>query len=421
MNGQRSIDRMLGAEALGPVAWLRSPDAIRARTEEVLEAGLRGELAHFEVRLDALPAIVETVVAITKRRFPTLELPHHGRFGPARAGGVDRVADFESRIAELDADERARARVELVVTSVLLDAGAGDRWVYREAGTDYVGGRSEGLAVASYHAFVEGLFSSREGALRADAEGLLALEARTVGRAMQASRENPLEGLEGRAELLARLGSALLASPRVFGQRDARIGGLWDHLLSHAKDGRIGARCVLQSLLEGLAPIWPGRIELGGVNLGDVWRHPAAGVGSHETPGLVPFHKLSQWLAYSLVEPLERSGLVVSGVGELTGLAEYRNGGLFVDEGALVPKHDAVTREAHEAGSELVVEWRALTLALLERVATAMREQLGRTRDDLPMSQILEGGTWLAGRESAKRRRPGGGPPIRIVSDGTVF
>ena len=84
---------------------------------------------------------------------------------------------------------------------------------------------------------------------------------------------------------------------------------------------------------------------------------------------LVPFHKLSQWLAYSLIEPLEALGIVVTGIDELTGLAEYRNGGLFIDLGVLRPRDPAVLGNAHEPGSEIVVEWRALTVALLDRLA----------------------------------------------------
>ena len=54
-------------------------------------------------------------------------------------------------------------------------------------------------------------------------------------------------------------------------------------------------------------------------------------VNSTSVECLVPFHKLSQWLSYSLIESLERSGLKVLHIDQLTGLAEYRNGGLFVD------------------------------------------------------------------------------------------
>src|SRR5919107_419727 len=46
-----------------------------------------------------------------------------------------------------------------------------------------------------------------------------------------------------------------------------------------------------------LGPIWPGRIELGGIALGDTWRHRLA-AAKDATAGLVPFHKLSQWLSY---------------------------------------------------------------------------------------------------------------------------
>jgi len=52
----------------------------------------------------------------------------------------------------------------------------------------------------------------------------------------------------------------------------------------------------------------------------------------------VPFHKLSQWLAYSLIEPLEAAGIAVDGLGDLTALAEYRNGGLLVDLGVIRPR-----------------------------------------------------------------------------------
>ncbi len=155
------------------------------------------------------------------------------------------------------------------------------------------------------------------------------------------------------------------------------------------------------------------------MNLGDVWRHGAIRRDDPST-GLVPFHKLSQWLTYSLVEPLEDAGITVTGLDALTGLAEYRNGGLMVDLGVLVPKDPAATGP-HAVDSELVVEWRALTLALLDELAERVRRRLDRDADALPLVRILEGGTWAAGRRAARERRPGGGPPITVASDGTVF
>jgi hypothetical protein len=137
--------------------------------------------------------------------------------------------------------------------------------------------------------------------------------------------------------------------------------------------------------------------------------------------GLVPFHKLSQWLAYSLAEPLQLVGFEVTDLDGLTGLAEYRNGGLFLDCGVLEARDPELARMRLDAGSEPVVEWRALTVILLDRLAARVREMLGLNAGEFPLAKVLEGGSWAAGREIAAERRPGGGPPLTIDSDGTVF
>jgi len=424
---------MTASETETAIAYLRSPLSIRARCENILDAGCRGRLAHFGIDLAALPRVIDEVVTVTRERYPTLEIPVHGRINHFRVGGADRVAELDADIGEMRSDARARIWIDLIVISVLLDAGAGDRWRYREASTGLTLRRSEGLAVASLRAFEEGLFSSDPGndPLRVDAKALRTLDAAKLAAAFQVSGDNPLVGFDGRVGLARALGDALAAAPTIF--LGERPGGLLDHLQWIALERRapsgsvarglatnIDAPSILTALLEGLGPIWPGRIELAGVNLGDVWPHPAAG-GTGPSAGLVPFHKLSQWLAYSLFEPLSRAGLSVTQVGALTALPEYRNGGLLVDLGLLVPKHAAVREQAHAVGDEVIVEWRALTVALLDRVAEGVRERLGKTPGELPLANILEGGTWAAGRAVASRLRPTGGPPIEIKSDGTVF
>ena len=403
------------AEERAAVTYLRSSLAIRARCENVLARGDAGGLEHFAVDLERLDDAADVVVEVTRAAYPDLAIPVHGRINHFRAGGVDRVARLRERLAGLPRTERARALVDLVVVSVLVDAGAGDRWRYHDG--DLAIGRSEGLAVASLAAFEAGLFSSdRREPLRADAAALAALDDERLAAAFQVGPDNPLVGLPGRAELLRRLGAALRASSWFPG---ARPGGLVDSLGGISQGGALAAAEILGALLDGLADIWPGRIELGGVNLGDVWPHPAAG-GEGPSAGLVPFHKLSQWLAYSLFEPIEEAGLAISAPGALTGLPEYRNGGLLLDTGVLVPRHDAVTGAVHRPGDEVIVEWRALTVALLDRVADVVRERLGKTAAELPLANILEGGTWAAGRKLAAELR-GGAPPIQIESDGTVF
>ena len=220
-------------------------------------------------------------------------------------------------------------------------------------------------------------------------------------------------GFGGRAALLRRLGAAVTSNPEVFGAASPRLGHLGVYLAARAQAGALPASVVLGAVLDALGDIWPGREVCAGRNLGDVWTHPAV--------GRVPFHKLSQWLTYSLCEPLEQRGVRITAAGELTGLAEYRNGGLFVDGGVLVPKYARVLSETHDVSSPLVVEWRALTVALLDRIAVEMRRRLGLGPEELSLAQVLEGGTWRAGRELARERRPDGAPPIRVHSDGTVF
>ena len=119
-----------------------------------------------------------------------------------------------------------------------------------------------------------------------------------------------------------------------------RPGGLFDGLCE-AGSTQVAAHDILVALLRGFGAIWPQGARIGGVAVGDVWRHPHAG-GQGETAGWVPFHKLSQWLTYSLLEPFESAGVRIVGLDALTGLAEYRNGGLLVDAGVLVPRDTGV-------------------------------------------------------------------------------
>lgn len=154
--------------------------------------------------------------------------------------------------------------------------------------------------------------------------------------------------------------------------------------------------------------------------MGDVWSYPPLGPAD-SVSSLVPFHKLSQWLTYSLLVPMIELGLKVTGVDELTGLAEYRNGGLLIDSGIIEARDKRILEEKHAPQTEVVVEWRALTVVLLDMIGDNIREKLKMTKEELPLAKVLEGGTWHAGRKIAKEKRPSGEPPLNIISDGTVF
>ena len=128
----------------------------------------------------------------------------------------------------------------------------------------------------------------------------------------------------------------------------------------------------------------------------------------------------SQWLTYSLLEPFEWAGVKVRHLDALTALPEYRNGGLLIDSSVIVPKDPAFLARRWKVSDEFIVEWRALTVALLDELAPRVRKVLDRTEEELPLACVLEGGTWAAGRVLAQRLR-GGTPPLNIASDGTVF
>jgi uncharacterized protein DUF1688 len=372
------------------------PAAIRERAEATLKYVEDGRSAWFALDADGLEAAVQATLDVARRRFPNpADIPFHSRWRHLEVGGRDRWKELEQRLAGLSKEEIARRRMDLTVVSVLLDAGAGSDWSYREPGTGETYARSEGLAVASFHMFASGAFSRdvKGDPLRVDAERLAALTPADIAMAFQVRAHNPLLGLEGRSELLRKLGGVGLERP----------GALFDLL---ATGSEVKAAAILAVVLDKLSPIWP-------LPMGDVWKHPVL--------GLVPFHKLSQWLSYSLVEPLEGAGFRVVELDQLTGLPEYRNGGLLIDTGALRPKQRVLLEKTFAVGDDAIVEWRALTVALLDRIAAHVRAHLGLDATRLPLVKVLEAGTWFAGRALAAQRRPGGGPPVTVASDGTVF
>jgi len=401
---------------------LLNAGAVRERAHRMLAIGLEDRLPNFRIDLGRMEGVVDLVLETTRKAYPSFDVPFHSRWRHFVTDGDNRWVAVADRTDWPDRAARARAEFDLAIVSVFLDAGAGPAWRYRDPKTGSAIGRSEGLGLASLTMFTAGAFSASPlEPLRADADTLANFGVADLERGMQVSDTNPLVGLEGRADLLRRLGRLVVSKPEVFGSRDTpRPGGLYDRLATLADGGKLPAPTILAELLQQLGPIWPSRLTLGDIALGDCWQHPAM-TTTDATSGLVPLHKLSQWLAYSLIEPLQTSGIIVTDIDGLTGLAEYRNGGLFVDTGVLAFRNAGDAQREHEVASPLVVEWRALTVALLDRVADALRHRLGADATSMPLAKILEGGTWAAGRRLARERRADASPPVKVISDGTVF
>ncbi|KAJ6449751.1 DUF1688-domain-containing protein [Mycena sanguinolenta] len=434
--------------------YLRTLPAIRDRCNRVFKLATENKLQYFEYHPENEPAVTAFCVDMIHKNYGTDydKIPPHGRWRHSDAHHpriAPMLAQWAASPAPPDAEEVAARLIDLFTVSVLLDAGAGPHWVYTESETGVQYRRSEGLGVAATHMFAAGLFSSdKEKPHQVNATGLATLNLASFATAFQATEENPLVGLEGRAALLARLADALRLAPQFFGP-DARPGGLVAYLKTQSTSSNgqpeVPMTALWHALITGLQPIWPpGRASLAGVPLGDVWACPALGAAAGDEPGtdLVPFHKLTGWLAYSLREPLERVlGWRIKDGDLQTGLPEYRNGGLFLDLDVLrlrleplsvngvaaepMPR-DAATHIPRVSPSHpAIVEWRAMTVVLLDRTLLALRTAL--PSPELTLAQALESATWAGGRAIAQQLRPakdgqeGGGPPIEIISDGTVF
>jgi hypothetical protein len=423
-----------------PLAHLLEPGTIRARCAAIVRAVELNVSEHFTLARSQLPLAADRVATLTLARFPDLRIPYHSRWRHFEAGGLDRKPALDALLASRSLIDAARIRFDLTVVSVLLDAGAGPGWRYTEPrsvaessgpstepGAARVLTRSEGLGVASWHAFLDGAFSATpDDPLRADAAQLERVDAATLRALFQASPSNPLVGLEGRAGLLARLGAALRSQAASSGLQ-ARPSLMFDQLTAGGTRKEVSAAEVLAEVLRVLGPIWTSGGRVQGLPAGDVWPHRWAGDGTAgggrdpTTGGYVPFHKLSQWLSYSLLEPLQWAGVQVTGLDALTGLPEYRNGGLLLDTGVIVPRHARDLARTWKPQDDFIIEWRALTVALLDELAVLVRSRLGKTAEELPLACILEGGTWAAGREIARELRSDGAPPLKIDSDGTIF
>ncbi|EON96768.1 putative duf1688 domain protein [Phaeoacremonium minimum UCRPA7] len=424
------------------VAYLLSLQAVRGRAQQVLQAAQEGSLVNFNYDAQRLPAVADFVVGVIRRDFGPdkfAEIPPHGRWQHFDVGGVARVAALldEWKAQGCDELELTRRLIDLFFVSVLLDAGAGDVWKFREPGTGSVYNRSEGIAVASLYMFKAGAFGSAAGV---DGAGLVGLKEDAFEKYFQISAENPMIGVTARVKLLQNVGSSLLQLPKVFGP-SGRPGNLVDYLVDTSQGSKTLDYEVLWSTLQDvLIPSWPkDRTHIDGKPVGDAWplkvlELAAEKAGTSATAGtaIQPFHKLTQWLGYSLTVPFVRVlGFQVIN-GELgTGLPEYRNGGLFVDLGVLQLKPDVLKQGCAASGqslpmysaiSDTIVEWRAMTVALLDELHKLVSAQFAKEGVQLTMAQMLEAGTWKGGRELAAKYRPETrSSPILIDGDGTLF
>jgi hypothetical protein len=400
--------------------------AIRERCRLIYDYVLRDQSPFFQLDLKQMTRAAEaTKILITEREQGDRKIPYHSRLRHLECAADGAYGRYLEAQASLSESEQGRMWVELVIMSVLLDAGAGHLWQFKDTNGKFFK-RSEGLAVASLHLYESGLLSSvASHPWRIDAEGLQNLSFQDFSSIMQIRHDNPLVGAEGRFRLLKTLGSVLQSKPQYFFSKSTgsyRLGYLYDYFTRLSVNGSLSIEDIFTAVLKGLGEIWPSHTDAttGQILQGDLWYHPALAPIDAETP-FVPFHKLSQWLSYSLWECLERLGMEVTQTQKLTGLPEYRNGGLLLDTGVILPKKSDFLNHTYTADRTEIIEWRALTVILLDELAGSINSER-KEGQSLNLAQILEAGTWAAGRKLAiALRGDQADPPIKILSDGTIF
>ena len=402
---------------------LLTPEAVRQRCHEVFEAAEANGSKYFHINDVNLDAAVDLVEREIISNYPNGKVPFHSRWRHFEFENKNFWQKTALKLTKRSKNEIARSQIDLAVVSVLLDAGAGSSWRYKDSQTGLNFSRSEGLAIASLRLFESGVLSQSglDDPLRVDAASLQALTPEILAMEFQVSQSNQLLGLEDRVKLLNRLGDTLLKQKHIFeAEGTFRPGNLFDYLTRSQVTGVLEARDILIAVLQGMGEIWPDGSWIDNVAIGDAGYHEVV-KRSDITDGIVPFHKLSQWMSYSLIEPLQEAGFKVNNLDALTGLAEYRNGGLFIDTKAISLKDRTQLEVVHDPKSPLVVEWRALTVVLLDKLAEKIRRSTNTDSGSMPLASILQGGTWSAGRRIAQQLRANGVPPLQLNSRGTIF
>jgi len=337
--------------------------SVRTSCDMLLPYATSNKLKHFIYDEDNLHKTADYVTEVICANYPDLNIPYHSR-----------LRHFPAEYSKLDLE----SQLELVVISVLLDAGSGADWRYTDPNTQTIYTKSEGLGVASYRMYTKYRFPTEQ----------------QFAECLQISATNKLVGLHDRYAMLQRLKSSEHGK--------SPLEQIIRFFSPEQSENVISIEAIFYKLKLALSDVLPDDVAI--YRGYDMF-----------------FYKLLQWLCYSVWEVLENFGYKITDTDMLTGLPEYRNGGLMVDLGTLTPRDRSMYAVQHEIQSEFIVEWRAMTVVLLDQIALLIRHRLKKTHTELPLSKILQGGTWYAGRKIAAELRADGVPPFKVISNGTVF
>ncbi|MES0880422.1 DUF1688 family protein [Roseibium sp. SCP14] len=374
---------------------LFKPEEVRRKAHGLLEQAVSGALSYVEVDLSGLQKILVTVLEATKETYPDFHIPPYGIWRDFEVGGIDRWGALASAREFQTAEEMLAASADLAVLACFMKTRTPENWVFRDPMTATETRGKQASALAAFHMFAAGSFSSElSDPYRVDAETLIRLDMEELASGLQWNMQDDVDLLKAMQRHLKRLGEALALRPDLFSEDEVTRPGLLATRLAKESESAVSAGQLLDNLLEALAPAWEGGAQSEEITFGDSFRLSTISAEGYD--GIIPFHMSAQEMVYSMVEPFAWAGMEVDALAALTAPADDVHVALFSDAGVLKVR-DAGRELTPDEALDRMIELRAVGSALTEKLADKLREELEVPAEQLPLTCILEGGTSRAG------------------------
>lgn len=384
----------MSAEFSAPILF--HPQEVRRRAHAFLDMGIAGKLNHVGLDLTKLDDALGLVLETTKEIYPDFQIPPYGIWRAFETGGIDRWSAMASAREFETAQEMLLAAADLALLALFMKTRRPGNWVFEDPMTSSKVAGDDALALAAFHMFASGSFSGEmTDPYRVDAETLVRLDLNELTSGLQWDRDADQELLGAMQAHLKRFGEAMALRPDLFSEGKLTRPGVLALRLAGEAGAGIDASKLLDNLLETFAPVWDGGAKAGDVGLGDSFDYTGKSAGSETTT--VPFHLCAQEMVYSLLEPFAWAGFEVTGLEDLTPPSDLAHAALFVQTGVLAISSENDEALPEETKTDRMVELRALSAALADKLADRLRSELDVSADQVPLTCILEGGTSRAG------------------------
>lgn len=400
-----------------------APGEIRDRAHRVLQSAEDGKLRHVSVDLARLDAARALVMAAIEAAYPDMQIPPYGLWRDLEAGGIDRWGALAGARGFEGPMEMLASAADLAIVASIMRTRHPVGWVFQETTTGETAQGKQAAALAAFAMFAAGSFSADPmDPFRVDAQALIRMDRQEIAQGLQWDLEADAEFIAALQDHLKRFGEAMALRPDLFATGMTTRPGLLATRLaeaaSEAGEEGVAAPDLIDDLLSALAPVWQGGAFAKDVGLGDCFSLSSAMDALPDT--IMPFQLPAQDIVYSLVEPLAWAGFALDGLDLLTAPGDLEHVALFARTGVLTV--DAGTTGLDETqAQDRAIEVRAVTMALVDRLADQIRQDLDVTGDHLPLTCILEGGTHRAGKKILCETPPENAGLGTVLNPGNVF